>query len=66
MTIKTDFNLGADSDALYNELLDAHAGLSADKSNQLNAALILVMMNHIGDAAIIRDAIRTARASIDN
>ncbi|WP_438996077.1 DUF2783 domain-containing protein [Candidatus Puniceispirillum sp.] len=66
MTIKTDFNLGADSDALYNELLDAHAGLSADKSNQLNAALILVMMNHIGDAAIIRDAIRTARISIDN
>lgn len=66
MTINTDFNLGADSDALYNELLDAHAGLSADKSNQLNAALILVMMNHIGDAAIIRDAIRTARASIDN
>lgn len=66
MTINTDFNLGADSDALYNELLDAHAGLSADKSNQLNAALILVMMNHIGDAAIIRDAIRTARTSIDN
>lgn len=66
MTINTDFNLGADSDELYNELLDAHAGLSADKSNQLNAALILVMMNHIGDAAIIRDAIRTARTSIDN
>ena len=66
MTINTDFNLGAESDALYNELLDAHTGLSADKSNQLNAALILVMMNHIGDADIIRDAVRTARASIDN
>ena len=29
MAVNTDFNLGADSDALYNELLDAHAGLSA-------------------------------------
>ncbi|MBT6122006.1 MAG: DUF2783 domain-containing protein [Candidatus Puniceispirillum sp.] len=66
MTVNTDFNLGTDSDALYNELLDAHVGLSAEKSTQLNAALILVMMNHIGDADIIRDAVRTARASIDN
>ena len=66
MNVKTDFNLGSESDALYNKLLDAHSGLSAEKSSQLNAALILVMMNHIGDAAIIRDAIRTARTSIDN
>ena len=66
MSVNTDFNLGAESDALYNELLDAHSGLSAEKSSQLNSALILVMMNHIGDVAIIRDAIRTARASIDN
>ena len=66
MNVKTDFNLGSESDELYNELLDAHTGLSAEKSSQLNAALILVMMNHIGDADIIRDAVRTARASIDN
>ena len=66
MNVKTDFNLGSESDALYKELLDAHTGLSAEKSSQLNAALILVMMNHIGDADIIRDAVRTARASIDN
>lgn len=66
MTVTTDFNLGTDSDALFNELLDAHADLSAQESNQLNAALILVMMNHIGDAAIIRDAISTARRSIDS
>ena len=66
MTVTTDFNLGTNSDALFNELLDAHADLSAQESNQLNAALILVMMNHIGDAAIIRDAISTARRSIDS
>jgi hypothetical protein len=66
MAVNTDFNLGAESDALYNELLDAHASLSAQKSSQLNAALILVMMNHIGDAATIRDAINTARSSIDS
>lgn len=66
MRVNTDFNLGSNSDALYNELLDAHADLSDEKSKQLNAALILVMMNHIGDATIIRDAIATARASLDS
>ena len=64
MALNTEFNLGADSDALFNELLQAHEGLSAAQSEQLNAGLIL--MNHIGEAGAIREAIMRARAALDN
>ena len=66
MALNTEFNLGADSDALFNELLQAHEGLSAAQSEQLNAGLILILMNHIGEAGAIREAIMRARAALDN
>ena len=66
MTLNTEFNLGADSDALFNELLLAHEGLSPTQSEQLNAGLILILMNHIGEAGAIREAIARARAALDN
>jgi hypothetical protein len=31
----------------------------------MNAAMILLLMNHIGDPAVIRDAIARARAALD-
>ena len=65
MTLNTEFNLGTQSDSLFNELLDAHQGLSSDQSNQMNAAMILLLMNHIGDPAVIRDAIARARTTLD-
>ena len=65
MTLNTEFNLGTQSDSLFNELLDAHQGLSSDQSNQMNAAMILLLMNHIGDSAVIRDAVARARATLD-
>ena len=65
MTLNTEFNLGTQSDSLFNELLDAHQGLSSDQSNQMNAAMILLLMNHIGDSAVIRDVIGRARAALD-
>ena len=65
MVLNTDFNLGADSDSLFNELLQAHDGLNAAQSEQMNAGLILILMNHIGEADIIREAITRARAALD-
>ena len=65
MTLNTEFNLGTQSDSLFNELLDAHQGLSLDQSSQMNAAMILLLMNHIGDPAVIRDVIVRARASLN-
>jgi hypothetical protein len=66
MPLNTDFNLGTKGDGLFNDLLNAHNGLTDDESSQLNAAIILLLSNHIGDAAVIRDAITQARASLDS
>ena len=65
MALNTDFNLGTDSDRLFNELLGAHDGLDREQSEQLNAGLILILMNHIGEPEVIREAIARARASLD-
>ena len=63
MTLTTDFNLGPESDDLYAALLEAHQGLSADESAALNARLVLILMNHIGDPATIRAALQAAVTS---
>ncbi len=65
MTLNTEFNLGTDSDKLFNELLGAHDGLDREQSEQLNAGLILILMNHIGEPEVIREAIARARAALD-
>ena len=65
MALNIDFNLGTRGDSLFNDLLNAHEGLADDQSSQLNAAIILLLSNHIGDAAVVRDAITRARASLD-
>ena len=66
MALNADFNLGTEGDGLFNDLLNAHDGLTDDESSQLNAAIILLLSNQIGDATVIRDAIARARASLDN
>ena len=65
MALNTDFNLGADSDRLFNELLGAHDGLDREQSDKLNAGLILILMNHIGEPEVTREAIARARAALE-
>ena len=65
MALNTEFNLGPESDRLFNELLGAHDGLDREQSEQLNAGLILILLNHIGEPEVIREAIARARASLD-
>ena len=52
-------------DDLYQALIDAHTGLTEQQSAALNARLILLLANHIGDLAVVRQAIDTARESLD-
>lgn len=52
----------ADHDDLYQELVELHEVLSDAQSRKANAKLILLLANHIGDAAIIREAIAIVRA----
>lgn len=51
----------ADPDAIFALLVDAHAGLDEAASRRLDARLVLLLMNHIGDEAVLREAIRIAR-----
>ena len=50
-----------DADAFYAALIDAHRGLSDEQSTALNARLVLLLANHIGEAAVLRDALEKAR-----
>lgn len=48
------------ADDTYALLLAAHHGLTKDQSDALNAALILILCNHIGDQTIIGEALALA------
>lgn len=50
-------------DAAYEALVEAHRGLSAEASAGLNARLVLILANHIGDLAVLREALALARRS---
>jgi hypothetical protein len=45
-------------DDFYAELLALHEGLSKAESDALNARLILILANHIGDRDILREAMQ--------
>lgn len=47
-------------DDFYEELLGTHEGLSKEDSDALNARLILVLANHIGDRAVLSQALSAA------
>jgi len=53
--------LGGRSDDVYAALLVAHSGLTAEESAALDARLILVLLNLVGDADTAIAAIRHAR-----
>jgi hypothetical protein len=58
--MKTELNL-QDADSFYEQLLDAHQGLSREQSELLNARLILLLANQVGDAQVLKECIEAAR-----
>lgn len=60
MTLNLQPNI-PDPDAFYDELLEAHATLTKDQSDALNARLILILANHIGDRTTLREALAAAQ-----
>ena len=50
-----------DVDGFYEHLLDAHQGLSREASEALNARLILLLANQIGDATLLRQCVDAAK-----
>lgn len=58
--MKTQLNL-QDADGFYEQLLDAHQGLSEQESSLLNARLILLLANQVGDAKVLKECVEAAR-----
>lgn len=54
----------AQPDAFYEMLIDAHHDLGEAQSAMLNAQLVLLLANHIGDLAVLREAFSIARANV--
>jgi len=52
-------------DDFYEELIGMHRGLTDGESALVNAKLILLLANHIGDPAILRAAIDAARDGVE-
>ena len=62
MTLITTPNI-KDPDEVYATLIAAHKGLSEAESHAMNARLVLLLMNHIGDLGVIEAALHAARQS---
>ncbi len=56
-----DFSPGDD---FYEMLIDAHRQLDDGRSARLNARLILLLANHIGDISVLRQALAVAGAGV--
>ena len=62
-TLNTDPNLAA-PDEFYERLIATHRGLSDAQSALVNAKLVLLLSNHIGDADVLAQAMTAAREGV--
>ncbi len=53
-----------DPDRAFRLLIEARRGLSPDAAAALDARLVLLLANHIGDEAVLREAIEAAKAAL--
>lgn len=50
-------------DDFYEALINAHQGLTPPESHAMNARLVLLLANHIGDQATLLHALKLARGN---
>ena len=60
MALSTRSNFEKPDDA-FRTIVEAHRGLSDEASADLDAALVLILANHIGDLDVLREAIELAK-----
>ena len=60
MPLSTSSNFAGPDDA-FRAIVEAHRDLSDQQSADFDAALVLILANHIGDIAVLRDAITLAK-----
>ncbi len=61
--LETEPNI-SNPDDFYEALIEIHRGLSREQSELLNAKLILLLANQVGDLGVLRQAMAKAREGI--
>ncbi len=64
MVLSTGSNFAKPDDA-FRMIVESHRGLSDAQSADLDAALVLVLANHIGDLDVLREAMELAKRRLD-
>ena len=60
MSLSTSSNFDKPDDA-FRMIVEVHRGLSEQQSADLDAALVLILANHIGDVDVLGEAIALAK-----
>ena len=63
-TGKRYFQTFSPGDDFYESLIETHNGLTDEQSALVNAKLVLLLSNHIGDITILREAMQIARSGV--
>jgi uncharacterized protein DUF2783 len=63
MPLSTTSNF-ADPDAAYRLIVEAYRGIGNTQNADLDAALVLILANHIGDLDVLREAIALAKRRV--
>ncbi|MDD2808263.1 DUF2783 domain-containing protein [Rhodoferax sp.] len=58
---KRYFRAFTPGDDFYEALIDTHRDLSDEQSAMVNAKLVLLLANHVGDISVLREAMQIAR-----
>ncbi len=62
--LNVEINLQSPDD-FYAALIELHRGLTEEQSELVNARLILLLANHVGDVEVLREAMQHAREGIE-
>lgn len=61
---KRYFQAYTPGDDFYEALIDTHRDLSDEQSALVNAKLVLLLANHVGDISVLREAMQIAREGV--
>ena len=63
--VRLEENFCGRGDDFYEALIRAHEGLSEAESHRLNARLVLLLANQIGDLTVLQETLALARRSLE-
>jgi hypothetical protein len=61
---KRYFQTFTPGDDFYEALIETHRDLTDEQSSLVNAKLILLLANHVGDLSVLREAMQIARQGV--